>query len=79
MSSIHGHEVLQMMITSKEDYTKSSLISAIEQKFGANARFHTCSQSEMTAAELVNFLEKKGKFIASDSGFTTHENKICKH
>lgn len=79
MSSIHGHEVMEMMISTQERYTKSSLIAAIGQKFGSEARFHTCSKSDMTAAELVDFLEKKGKFIAQDSGFTTNENKICKH
>lgn len=79
MSSIHGHEVLEMMIHSQETYTTSSLIAAIEQKFGSNARFHTCSKSDMTAAELVGFLENKGKFIPQDSGFTTNEKKICKH
>ncbi|MBN0481009.1 DUF2492 family protein, partial [Pseudomonas aeruginosa] len=28
---------------------------------------------------LVAFLEKKGKFIAREEGFTTAENKICRH
>lgn len=79
MSSIHGHDVLEMMINSGQSYTKSSLISAIQQKFGPAARFHTCSNRNMTAEELVGFLESKGKFIASDSGFTTNKNKICQH
>ena len=52
MPSIHGHEVLQMMISSGESYT---------------------------VAKLVAFLQKKGKFIAADEGFNTHESKICRH
>lgn len=79
MPSIHGHEVLSMMIESGEVYTRESLITAIQEKFGENARFHTCSQSMMTAFELVEFLEGKGKFIPATNGFTTHKNKICHH
>lgn len=78
-SSIHGHDVLQMMIDSQQPYTKLSLVEAINEKFGADARFHTCSAENMTAAELVDFLENKRKFIPADTGFTTNENKICKH
>lgn len=79
MPSIHGHEVLSMMIKSGEVYTRESLIEAIRVKFGENTRFHTCSKSMMTAIELVEFLESKGKFIPENNGFTTHKNKICHH
>ena len=79
MASIHGHEVLHMILSSKVAFTQRSLIEAIHQRFGEEARFHTCSAENMTAAELVAFLEKKGKFSAADGGFTTSENKICRH
>ncbi|EHC90402.1 protein YecH [Salmonella enterica subsp. enterica serovar Senftenberg str. A4-543] len=84
MDSIHGHEVLNMMIESGEQYTHTSLEAAIkarfvEARFGERARFHTCSASDMTAAELVAFLAAKGKFIAVEDGFSTHESKICRH
>ncbi|EJP4364603.1 YecH family protein [Salmonella enterica] len=71
MDSIHGHEVLNMMIESGEQYTHTSLEAAIKARFGERARFHTCSASDMTAA--------KGKFIAVEDGFSTHESKICRH
>ena len=79
MSSIHGHEVLNMMIDSGESSSTASLITAIEQRFGADARFHTCSQQDLTAAQLVDFLASRGKFIPSDNGFNTHSSKICQH
>ncbi|EHC51633.1 protein YecH [Salmonella enterica subsp. enterica serovar Give str. S5-487] len=92
MDSIHGHEVLNMMIESGEQYTHTSLEAAIkarfarfgerarfQARFGERARFHTCSASDMTAAELVAFLAAKGKFIAVEDGFSTHESKICRH
>ena len=79
MMSIHGHDVLNMMIESKERYTEQSLVAAIHARFGEEARFHTCSASGMTAAELVAFLTARGKFIPAEEGFSTHESKICRH
>ena len=79
MTSIHGHDVLTMMIDSGEQYTEESLVAAITARFGEVARFHTCSASDMTAAELVAFLAARGKFIPLDAGFSTHESKICRH
>lgn len=79
MSSIHGHEVLQMMIDSGESFTTEQLIAAIEKHFGNDARFHTCSATEMTAAALVGFLAERGKFIPFEAGFTTSASKICQH
>ena len=77
--SIHGHDVLNMMIESGERYTKESLVEAIHARFGEAARFHTCSASEMTAAELVAFMAARGKFIPAADGLSTHESKICRH
>ncbi|MEQ9902331.1 YecH family metal-binding protein [Pectobacterium aroidearum] len=79
MSSIHGHEVLQMMIASGESFTTEQLISTIEARFGNEARFHTCFAENMTASMLVQFLSERGKFIPQDAGFTTSANKICQH
>ena len=79
MPSIHGHEVLQMMISSGESYTVATLEAAIIDRFRKEDRFHTCSAENLSAAELVAFLQKKGKFIAAEEGFNTHESKICRH
>ncbi|HDR2893975.1 TPA: YecH family protein [Enterobacter asburiae] len=77
--SIHGHEVLNMMIESGEQYTEQSLVEAIQARFGEAERFHTCSAEGMTAGELVAFLATRGKFIPAAEGFSTHESKICRH
>nr|VUD32472.1 putative metal-binding protein [Raoultella sp. NCTC 9187] len=47
MQSIHGHEVLQMMIASGEPYSVASLEAAIVARFGDEARFHTCSAENL--------------------------------
>ena len=75
----HGHEVLHMM--EGHSYAdKQQLVDAIINRFGSEARFCTCSATDMTAAELVDFLANKGKFkpAAADS-FTVDTTKVCKH
>ncbi|MBT9429276.1 YecH family metal-binding protein [Candidatus Symbiopectobacterium endolongispinus] len=79
MSSIHSHEVLHMMLDSAESYTTEGLIAATEARFGADARFHTCSAADISAAMLVDFLANKGKFIPQEAGFNTAASKICQH
>lgn len=77
--SIHGHEVLHFMLESGKSFTRESLRDAIAAHFGGSARFHTCSAEGMTAEQLVELLEAKGKFVATDGGFNTHAEKICRH
>lgn len=77
--NIHGHEVLQMILDSGEPFTRESLQSAIIGRFGADARFFTCSAESMTADELIAFLDARGKFQSLKDGFTTAPEKICDH
>ncbi|HWQ92892.1 MAG TPA: YecH family metal-binding protein [Clostridia bacterium] len=79
MSKIHGHEVLNMMLTSGKTYTRASLVADILIRFGVSARFHTCSAEDLTADELVTFLEAKGKFVPQADGFKTSSDLMCKH
>lgn len=78
-SSIHGHEVMQMMVESGKQYSRESLKKEIENTFGADACFHTCSAFDMTADDLIDFLDARGKFMNVDEGFTTDKSKICNH
>lgn len=56
------------------------LVRAIEARFGSGERFCTCSASGMTAAELVAFLEERGKFMpAEGGGVTVDMTKVCKN
>jgi|TARA_Y100000294_G_scaffold164234_1_gene170822 probable metal-binding protein len=77
--SIHGHEVMSMMIESGKEYTKDSLLAAIKEKFGEDARFHTCSADNMDCEGIISFLEARGKFIETDTGFKTEKDRICNH
>ncbi len=77
--SIHGHEVMHMMLETETSFTKASLKQAIEERFGVDAQFHTCSAKDLDAEQLIEFLARKGKFIDSEEGFNTAEEKICNH
>ena len=77
--SIHGHEVMEMMITSGKSYTKKSLEDEITGKYGVEALFYTCSAENMTAKELVDFLGSRNKFIDGSEGFSTDPDQICDH
>lgn len=77
----HGHEVLHMM-EGHRYASKEELVKAVEERFGADERFCTCSTSGMTASELVDFLAAKGKFKAIEAGedaFTVDLSKVCNH
>lgn len=76
----HGHEVLHMM-EGNSYTTKQQLVDAIIARFGADEEFCTCSASGMSAAELVDFLEARGKFMpaARQDDFTVDITKVCQH
>lgn len=77
--SIHGHEVMRFMVESGGSFTRQSLLDAVHARFGADARFHTCSAEGMNARELIDLLEAKGKFVATEGGFNTQSDRICSH
>lgn len=77
MNQVHGHEVLAMM--QGKAFSVESLRNAMIEKFGENTRYFTCSASDMTADELIQFLMNRGKFMPMDDGFTVDKTKICNH
>ena len=76
---IHGHEVMRMMLDSGSAYTRQTLRQAIIDRFGAEARFFTCSAENLTAEGLIEFLAERGKFVPGAAGFNTASTKMCHH
>ena len=79
MSEIHAHEIMHMMLEQDGGFSRDSLARAIVDRFGADARFYSCSQSGMDAQGVIDFLENRGKFVPRDGGFTTAKDRICNH
>jgi probable metal-binding protein len=75
---VHGHEVMRMMIDDGKVFTKAALRAAIDERFGAMTRFYTCAAENMTADELVAFLDSRGKFLHESEGFRTEADRMCK-
>jgi probable metal-binding protein len=76
---IHGHDVIEMIIQSGKAYTRDSLRADIVKRFGAEARFYTCAAENLTADELITFLEARGKFRDAGAGFTIDQEQVCNH
>jgi len=79
MTEIHAHEVMHLMLELDEGFSRESLARAIVDRFGADARFHSCSASGMDAEAVIDFLQSRGKFVIRGDGFNTAADKICDH
>jgi len=79
MNEIHAHEVMHMMLEQGGVFSRESLAKAITERFGADAKFHSCSADGMDVNAVIDFLESRGKFVASEDGFNTAQDKICNH
>ena len=79
MKRIHGHEVMEMMLSTGKQYSRASLVEDIERAFGPEARFYTCSAENLTPGELIDFLEARGKFVDNEKGLQTSADRICSH
>ncbi|MEI6860591.1 MAG: YecH family metal-binding protein [Shewanella sp.] len=77
--SVHGHQVMELMLTLGKAITKKELKVLMTNNFGESAHYHTCSASGMNADALIALLEKKGKFIESAAGIETAADRICSH
>lgn len=76
---IHAHEVMHLMLEQGGDFSRESLAEAITGRFGAHARFYSCSAEGMDVQQVIDFLESRGKFVATTGGFNTAQDKICNH
>ena len=77
--SFHGHEVMRMIVSAQEPYSRKQLSAAVETEFGQNARFHTCSAQSMTLDELLHFLSERGKLTEVNGLLNVAREDICNH
>ena len=67
MPSTHGHELMEWLGRTGP-LPRAGLLEAAEKEFGADCRFHTCSQEDLTTAQLLDFLLSKGKVAQGEDG-----------
>lgn len=70
---IHGGEVKRMVLASDKSHTRESLIQEINNLFGEETRFYSCSAENMTAEALISFFEANGKLNTDNYRFNLCE------
>jgi probable metal-binding protein len=77
---IHAHEVMHMMLDSGKSYTRESFKADLAEKFGADARFHSCSVNNMSPDDLLEFLAARGKLAGDiNAEFSMDPLNMCSH
>jgi len=79
IGSIHGHEVMRMIVEGAGSLTESDLAAKVAEKFGSDARFHTCSIQNATLDQLLEVLKGKGKTVLKEGKLYTEAGQICNH
>ena len=77
--SVHGHDVMALMVAQANPVLKPELIAQIVQTFGEAMRYHTCSAENLTAEELISLLLNKGKITESAQGLSLVAGRQCHH
>lgn len=79
MQSIHGHEILKMLIGAQDPYTRDRLGSEVKEKFGEQVRFHACQGSDMTLDGLMEYLSVRGKIQEKNGRIYSSVEHVCDH
>jgi probable metal-binding protein len=51
-ASYHGHDVLHFLLETEQALSREEILTQVTERFGANARFHTCSAEGMDVEAL---------------------------
>lgn len=77
--SVHGHDVLALVKSAKVPLTPAELEALAAQRFGADARYHTCSAAGLTFGGLMAFLNEREKLVLRDGRLHLNAGKVCDH
>ena len=78
-TSIHGHDILHILLEADPQLTREELIHLAHERFGAEARYHTCAVEGMSIEQLIDFLAGRGKFVVHEGRLVADPAKICNH
>lgn len=76
---IHGHEVIEMVSCFPGGIAREELAATLVDRFGAEARFHTCSADGMDLDGLLEFLEARDKVRLADGVVFPGGSPACSH
>lgn len=69
---IHGRAVMDLARASGRTFNRASLIAYVEQHFGRNTRFCTCTAIDLTAGALIDML-------TVENGHARGSAHVCHH
>lgn len=79
-TSIHGHDILHLIIEADPPHSLASLHAAVLERHGATARFHTCAAEDLDFPGLMEFLQQRGKLaILPDGSLCADPDRMCAH
>ena len=67
--SYHGHEVMQLMVADTRTHTEESYVAVLAERFGPDATFYSCSESDMSPLQILEFFRARGKVVEVEGGF----------
>lgn len=79
MTTIHAHEVLHLLLDTETPYTEETLAQTVRNKYGADVRFYTCSQQDLTLDALLTFLLERRKVLRDGEFLTANRERMCNH
>ena len=75
--SIHGHRVLEILEGSDNPLSIEQLREVVVDRYGEDARFHTCSSQSMPFEELLVFLSDRNKVFEVNGRIDAAPNRSC--
>ncbi|WP_281648307.1 YecH family metal-binding protein [Parendozoicomonas sp. Alg238-R29] len=77
--SVHGRNVLKLVLESEQAQSREQLLQVIASEFGADVEFHTCSVQGLSAEALLELFLGKGKLVEGSEGIVADASKMCSH
>jgi probable metal-binding protein len=79
VNTIHGHDIIDLIRSAPAGFTPEDLATEVTNRFGAAARFHTCSAGGMTLDQLLQFLFMRNKITEREGKLWIVEENVCNH
>lgn len=79
-SVFHIHDVLDYLYSNPEKKSEAELSEVIENKFGKEANFFSCSIENMDIAAAIQFMKDRQKIVEVSAGlYSADPNNKCHH
>ncbi|WP_298439825.1 YecH family metal-binding protein [uncultured Ferrimonas sp.] len=79
MSSVHAHELLNLIGEQAQPQNLAQLTELANNAFGAEVRFHTCRLEDQNIEQILTFFVKMQKVVADGEGYVLNRGNMCGH